>query len=154
MPVYNRLGEHIDRYFGFLVSEHGFVKGEAASDRQSFEIVFHSKTFNLKIQTYHRGIDAYLCKPIKPDDEINLFLLLQFLYEDTNKKISSNYFADTKDLDETYRLQIKWIAAAIESHLNEIKAFFAASDFEKSVIAVRQYVIAKNPELFARCGQQ
>ena len=75
------------------------------------------------------------------------------LWELYKKAVSSFWTVEEIDLSGDIK---DWELLTINERnfIKMVLAFFAASDFEKSVIAVRQYVIAKNPELFARCGQQ
>lgn len=144
------LDECVRESMRFLTQEYGFVQGDSISDGQSFQVEFRSDVVCLKIEKYRREVYAYLYKPAKQNDEINLFVLIQFLHKETTTGTKSNYFTEVEDLAENFRLQTQWIAKALKANFREINSFFLSPEFEQNTRALNQYVIGKNPELFRK----
>lgn len=145
------LDEYVQSYFRFLTEDYNFIESVSVSDGQAFQVEFCSKAVNVKIEKYRREIYVNLYKPSNPNNEMNLFVLLQFLHEKTDRKtIASNYFSDVNDIGECFRLQIQDVATALKSNIDDIMSFFLSEDFENKIYDVNRFVIDHHPELFPK----
>lgn len=144
------IGSQVDRYFRFLSDEFGFVKSHERCDQNEYEARFCAHDLAIRLEKYRRELYAYLSKPSEPHEEVNLFVLVDYLNNDTKDAVDSNYFRDEERLDECYRLQIEWLADVIGRHLPEIREFFSDKLYRENCSALKDYVIERHPDFYAR----
>jgi hypothetical protein len=143
----NNMITDINNYFSSF-EQYGFVKKSEKINNKVFEVVFRSKELIIRLEKYRREIYVYIANSSAPDEEVNLFTLLEYLNRNTGKHIKSNYFPNIENDDECYRLQIKWIVDAVTSNFNEINNFILSPDFKQKIDEVRLYIKEKYPDLF------
>lgn len=146
----DQLLKAVREHFAFLIHKRGFKLCETSPDDESFALEFTSKVFDIRIEKYRREIYAYVRKHSCADDDINLFTLVQYLHRDEADQPSSNYFSGVKDLDDSLRMQTRWIAETIRCHWTEIEQFFLSSELDKNREQINAYVMTQHPELFAK----
>jgi hypothetical protein len=109
---------------------------------------FDSKIFNIKIEKYRNEFYTTLCKINYPNDEINLYNLLDYIFKtDNNDRVFSNYFDEFTDF-ESYKLQIKYISDLIYDNFNAINNFFNNEDYMFKYEDLRKFIIMKYPDIF------
>jgi hypothetical protein len=146
----DQLLKAVHEHFAFLIHKREFKLCDTSSDDESFALEFISKVFDVKLEKYRREIYAYVRKHGCADDEINLFALVQYLHRDEAAQPSSNYFPAVKDLDDSLRMQTRWIAETFRCHWREIEQFFLSSELDKNLERINAYVMTQHPELFAK----
>lgn len=140
--------KYIYEFFQRLIEVYGFKVKTELKERQSYMIEYGSGGFVIKIEKYFREFYATLYKLNKPDCEINLFNLLEYLKQGCVEIPSSEYFRKEKDIDECYRKQLAQISAVIYENFDLIADFFNESEYELNVIEFEKYWKSKHPELY------
>lgn len=142
--------KYIYKFFSSIIEIYGFQKKRELNEGQSYMIEFSSNNFVIKIEKYFREFYALLYKINKPDYEINLFNLLEYLKQGDEKKFESNYFRNEKDIEECYKKQIDHISSVIYENYNLIGDFFNGEDYELNVVKFEKYWKNKHPEFYKK----
>ncbi|SFC87191.1 hypothetical protein SAMN05421747_1522 [Parapedobacter composti] len=138
----------IYEFFKRLVEVNGFKIKTELKEGQSYMIEYSSDSFVIKIEKYFREFYATLYKINKPDSEINLFNLLEYLKQGSVEIPSSKYFRKEKDIEECYRKQLIHISTVIYENFDLIADFFNEPKYELNVIEFEKYWKNKHPELY------
>jgi hypothetical protein len=146
--MYQELISYAKLCFTNLVKVHEFQYRTDLIDSSSFIMEFDSKIFNIKIEKYRNEFYTTLCKINYPNDEINLYNLLDYIFKtDNNDRVFSNYFDEFTDF-ESYKLQIKYISDLIYDNFNAINNFFNNEDYMFKYEDLRKFIIMKYPDIF------
>ncbi len=140
--------KYVYDFFVKLIELYGFQIKTELKEEQSYLIEYSSVNFVIKIQKYFREFYPTLYKIDKPNSEINLFNLLQYLKEGSLEIPSSDYFRKEKDLEECYRKQLTHISSVIFENFDLIDNFFNKDKYEINVIEFEKYWKSKHPELY------
>lgn len=133
-----------------LIESYGFRELKKIEDDLSEFAEYSSEHFVVKLVTYRREIYVTLYKAGNPDEEINLFNLLNYLNQKNSTTVESEYFPSETNLEECYRKQLKHIAYTVESHFKEIYDFFTCENIELEYSALEKYMLMTYPNLFSR----
>lgn len=142
--------KYISVFFKTLIDIYGFNIKREVNDGQSYSIEYNSDIVGIKLEKYRREFYVTLYKLNRPDREINLFNLLDYVNQTKSKALESNYFRDEKNIEAYYRKQLNYISEAIYDNYNVIKDFFSSNNYESKVADLEMYIIKKHPELFRR----
>jgi hypothetical protein len=77
--------EYIYEVFKKMIEVNHFQKKTEMNEGQSYKIEYSSDVFVIKVEKYFREFYATLYKINKPNNEINLFNLLEYLYGDNTE---------------------------------------------------------------------
>lgn len=139
---------YIDDYFIVLFKKFGFFVRNEINDDQTLSVEFCTKTFVVKLEKYRQEFYATLYKIGFPEHEINLFNLIQYLNQDSNNVLESNYFVNEKNLGERYKKQLKHIVSTIFDYFLQIDEFFKHDNFCLELEKLNKFMQDKYPELF------
>lgn len=141
--------KYIYEFFSKLIKLYGFAIKRELNEENSYLIEYRSADFVIKIEKYFREFYATLYKTNKPDDEINLFNLLEYLKQD-NETPKSDYFRQEKDIEECYRKQLNHISSVIYENYALLNNFFSSDDYELKFADFEMYWRNKHPELYKK----
>lgn len=105
--------EYIHEFFIRLTESFGFQIKTELDEEQSFMIEYSSEIYIIKIEKYLREFYVTLYKIDKPDIEINLFNLLEYLKQGEKQIPKSDYFRLEKDINECYRKQLLHLSSVL-----------------------------------------
>lgn len=142
--------KYIDDCFENLLGKFGFIKQNEVNEDRTFFVEFSAKTFAVKLEKYRREFYATLYKKDRPDDEINLYNILQYLNQNSSNVPESNYFVDEDDIEECYRKQIRHLASDISDYFPQLDEFFNHEEYDSEIENLDKYLQEKDPELFGR----
>ena len=137
----------IEESFSRLITELGFRK-ENTVDTNCDSAKFISEHFGIKVEKYRREFYVTLFKLESPNQEINMFNLLNYLNLNSNLVLESNYFADEANVMNSYRKQLEYISSTLYRNFQTIKEFFGREDFSSEHDRVNEFMRAKYPNLF------
>lgn len=140
--------KYIYEFFKRLVEVYGIKMKTELKEGQSYMIEYSSGGFVIKIEKYFREFYSTLYKMNMPDNEINLFNLLEYLKQGSEEIPSSEYFRKEKDIEECYRKQLYHISTVIYENFDLIDDFFNEAKYELNVIEFEKYWKIKHPELY------
>lgn len=140
--------KYIYELFKRLIEVYGFKIKTELKEEQSYMIEYSSGGFVIKIEKYFREFYATLYKINKPDSEINLFNLLEYLKQGSLEIPSSEYFRKEKDIEECYRKQLAHISSVIYENFDLIAVFFNEDKYELNVIEFEKFWKNKHPEFY------
>ena len=143
---------YIYEFFEKLIKFYGFKKKREVKG-ESYMVEYESNSLGVKIEKYFREFYALLYKIDRPDYEINLFNLLEYLKQDDDKKIKSNYFRSEEDIEEGYKKQINHISSVIYENWDLISDFFSGDNYEFKVAEFERYWKNKYPELYKKVDE-
>ncbi|MBB5395092.1 hypothetical protein [Mucilaginibacter sp. AK015] len=144
------LKQYILEYFAKLFKVYDFQITQEVNEKNSFMIEFSSTSFLIKIEQYFREFYPTLYKLNKPDSEINLFNLLDYLKRDGAQVPKSNYFKEEKDIEKCYKKQLSYISSVIYENYNSINDFFNDNKYESNMADFENYWKTKHPELYRK----
>lgn len=142
--------KYIYEFFKRLIEVYGFQIKKELNDGQSYMIEYSSGGFVIKIEKYFREFYVTLYKLNKPDGEINLFNLLEYLKQGDTLVPKSEYFRNEKDLEECYKKQLNHISGVIYENHNLINDFFSGNDYELKMAEFEKYWKNKHPEFYKK----
>lgn len=142
--------KYIYEFFKRLIEIYGFQIKTEINDGQSYMIEYSSGGFVLKIEKYFREFYATLYKINKPESEINLFNLLEYLKHGDTQVSKSEYFRKEKDIEECYRKQLAHISYVIYDNYYLINDFFSSDDYEIKRNEFEKYWKNKHPEFYKK----
>ena len=142
--------KYIYEFFKWLIEMYGFQIRAELNEGQSYMIEYTSNNFVIKIEKYFREFYASFYEINKPDNEINLFNLLEYLKQDDSKTPKSEYFREEKDINECYRKQLSYISSVIHENYDLINAFFNKDNYEVNIARFEEYWKGKHPEFYRR----
>lgn len=140
----------IYEFFKRLIEAYGFKIKTELNEDQSYLIEYSSKDFVIKIEKYFREFYASLYKLNKPDFEINLFNLLEYLKQGDSNIPKSEYFRKEKDIEECYKKQLAHVSSVIYDNYNLINDFFSDDHYEINVIEFEKFWKNKHPEFYKK----
>ncbi len=142
--------KYIYGFFTSLIELYGFQIKTELNEGKSYMIEYSSGIFVIKIDKYFREFYATLYKRNKPDSEINLFNLLEYLKQDNEQVPKSEYFRKEKDLEESYKKQLNYISSVIYENYNLINDFFSSDDYEIKRTEFEKYWKNKHSEFYKK----
>ncbi|MXV14540.1 hypothetical protein [Hufsiella ginkgonis] len=142
--------KYICEFFKGLVEMYGFKIKKELNEEQSYMIEYSSGDFVIKIEKYFREFYATLYKINKPDSEINLFNLLEYLRQGDTQIPKSEYFRKEKNIEQGHRKQLAHISSVIFENYNLINDFFSSDNYEIRVAEFEKYWKNKHPELYKK----
>ncbi|WP_437918735.1 hypothetical protein [Sphingobacterium sp. LRF_L2] len=137
-------------FFKTLVELHSFRKKRESNEGQSYVVEYSSSNFVIKIEKYFREFYVSVYKINKPDHEINLFNLLEYLTQGAEKTPKSDYFRNEKDVEECYKKQIDHISTVIHENYILINDFFSGDSYELRIEEFEKYWRNKHPEFYKK----
>ncbi len=140
--------KYIYEFFNRLIGLYGFQIKTELNKGESYMIEYGSDNFVIKIEKYFHEFYATLYKVGKPDDEINLFNLLEYLRQFDAMIPKSEYFRKEKDLEECYRKQLSHISYVIYENYDLINEFYNSENYESKITEFEMYWKNKHPELY------
>lgn len=144
----NFIKNYINDVFQRLIEIHGLEIIKELNQGQLYMIEFISKDFVIKLEKYFREFYASLYKVNRPDEEINLFNLLEYLRQDDTGIFKSEYFHKEKDIKQCYIKQLNYISSVIYENYTLIDDFFADTNYEIKIAEFEQYWKNKHPGLY------
>ena len=138
--------EYLKDFFQKLAVLEFGIKNEMESD----EVEFISVNYVIKIENYFREIYASIYSIKDPSNEVNLFNLLGYLRQQEDEP-QSNYFKKEKNLEESYRKQVNYIAKNILDNIGLINDFFEKDVYEMNYKKFENYWKKRHPELYRTC---
>lgn len=135
-------------FFKKLIEIYGFHIKKELNEGLSYMVEYSSRIFVIRIEKYFREFYATLYKINKPDNEINLFNLLEYLKQNDAQIPQSEYFRKEKDIEECYRKQLAHISSVIYDNYDLIKDFFCENNYELRVTEFERYWKNKHPEFY------
>lgn len=142
--------KYIRAFFSKLIELYGFILKKELNEEQSYMIEYSSVNFAIKVEKYFREFYATLYKLNKPDNEINLFNLLEYLKQGDAQVPKSEYFRNEKDIEECYRKQLDHISGVVYENYNLINDFFSGNDYELKMSEFEKYWKNKHPEFYKK----
>lgn len=142
--------KYIYEFFKRLVEVYGFKTKSELKEEQSYMIEYSSGCFVIKIEKYFREFYSTLYKINKPNSEINLFNLMEYLKQGSAETPSSDYFRKEKDIEECYRKQLAHISTVIYENFDLLTDFFNDAKYELNVIEFEKYWKSKHPEFYSK----
>ncbi|WP_257667162.1 hypothetical protein [Parapedobacter tibetensis] len=140
--------KYIYEFFKRLVELYGFQKKKDLNEGQSYMIEYSSNNFVIKIEKYFREFYTSLYKTNRPDDEINLFNLLEYLKQGDANIPKSEYFRKEKDIQECFRKQLSHTSSVIYENYDLINDFFSGNNYELKMAEFEKYWKNKHPEFY------
>lgn len=137
-------------FFKKLTEVYGFKIKTELIEEQSYMIEYRSDNFIIKIEKYFREFYVTLYKINKPDKEVNLFNLLEFLKQGDKHVPKSEYFHTEKDIEECYKKQFAHISSVIYDNYELIYDFFREEKYELKVMEFEKYWKGKHPEFYKK----
>jgi hypothetical protein len=141
--------KYIYEFFKKLIEIHGFGIKTEVNDGQSYMIEYSSKDFVIKIEKYFREFYVSLYKLDDLDNEMNLFNLLEYLKQGVTDTPKSEYFRKEKDIEESYRKQLKYISSVIYDNYSVINDFFE-DNYKSKITDFEEYWKNRHPELYKK----
>lgn len=138
--------KYIYEFLKSLIEIYGFRIKTELNEGQSYMIEYSSNDFVIKIEKYFREFYVSLYKIDKPDNEVNLFNLLEYLKQADSKAPRSEYFRKEKDIEECYRKQLSHISSVVYENYDLIKDFFSSDNYPE----FEKYWKNKHPELYEK----
>ena len=135
-------------FFKKLIEVYGFKMEKELIEEQSCKIEYSSDDFIIKIEKYFREFYLSLYKINKPESEINLFNLLDFLRQSDKFVPRSEYFHNEKNIEECYRKQFAHLSSIIYDNYELIIDFFREGKYESNEIEFEKYWKGKHPEFY------
>ena len=126
----------------------GFIKSMEWSEGRSYSIEYSSDCFVFKIDQYYREFYLSLYKPGKSGGTVDLYNLIDYLFQGSSVVVESKYFSEEETLNECYKKQFKYLADTVYSYYSAICDFFSAVDFESKMKDIDRFMINKYPNLF------
>ncbi len=142
--------KYIYEFFKQLIEVYGFKIKTELNEEQSYMIEYSSGDIVIKIEKYFREFYITLYKINKPDSEINLFNLLEFLKQSDSQVPKSEYFRKEKDLEECYRKQLAHVSSAVYDNYDLIMVFFDKKNYELNMMEFEKYWKNKHPEFYKK----
>jgi len=142
--------KYIHELFKKLIEVHDFKLKTKLTEGQSFCIEFSSGNFVVKIEKYFREFYTTLYKINNPDNEINLFNLLEYLKQGSKAVPKSEYFRKEKDIEECYRKQLVHVSSVIYDNYSLIIDFFNQNSYENNLKKFEKYWKNKHPEFYKK----
>lgn len=140
--------KYIDVFFKKMVEVYGFQKQAELDEGQSYIVEYSSDDFTIKIEKYFREFYTTVYKVKKPDSEMNLFNLLEYLKQGDTEIPKSEYFQKEESIDECYRKQIAHISYVIYDNYYGVKDFFREDGYDLSMTKFEEYWKNKHPEFY------
>lgn len=140
--------KYIYEFFKKLIEVYGFKVKTELNEGQSYMIEYSSDDFIIKIEKYFREFYVTLYKLNKPESEINLFNLLNYLKKGDKQVPKSVYFHNEKDIEECYRKQFVHISSVIYNNYELINDFFRDGKYELNLSEFEKYWKDKHPEFY------
>lgn len=144
--------KYIHEFFSKLMELYGFILKKELNEEQSYMIEYSSVNFVIKVEKYFREFYTTLYKLNKPDNEINLFNLLEYLKQDELQVPKSEYFHNEKDIEKCYKKQLNHISGVVYENYNLINDFFNGNDYdyELKMSEFEKYWKNKHPEFYKK----
>lgn len=142
--------KYIFEFFKNLIEVYGFKLKTELNEGQSYMIEYSSDDFVIKIEKYFREFYVTLYKTNKPESEINLFNLLDYLKHGDKQVPKSEYFQNEKDIKECYRKQFAHISSVIYDNYEVIDDFFREGKYELNLMEFEKYWKGKHPEFYKK----
>jgi hypothetical protein len=142
--------KYIYEFFRRLIEAYGLKIKTELNEGQSYMIEYSSGNFIIKIEKYFREFYVTLYRTNKPDSEINLFNLLEYLKQDDAHVPKSEYFRKEKDIEECYKKQLNHISAVIYENYNLINDFFSGDNYELKMAEFEKYWKNRHPEFYKK----
>lgn len=142
--------KYIHEFFEKLIEIYGFRIKTELNEEQYYMIEFCSKDFVFKIDQYFREFYATLYKIDTPNNEINLFNLLEYLKQGDSKVPTSEYFRKEKDIKQCFRKQFNHLSSVLYENYTLINDFFNDKNYELNVVEFEKYWKNKHPELYKK----
>ncbi|MGK6353524.1 hypothetical protein [Parapedobacter sp. DT-150] len=140
--------KYIYEFFKRLIEVYDFQKKRELSEGQSYMIEYGSNIFVIKIEKYFREFYISLYKVNRPDEEVNLFNLLEYLKQGDSDIPKSEYFPKEKDIQESYIQQLNHISSVIYENYDLINGFFIDNNYELRMAGFENYWKNKHPEFY------
>jgi len=135
-------------FFQKFIEKYGFKEKTKINEEQSYMVEYCSEDFVIKIEKYFLELYISLYKVNKPDDEINLFNLLEYLKQNDPIIPKSEYFRKEKDIEECYRKQLDYISSVLYENYDLINDFFGDDRYELMITEFEKYWKKKHPEFY------
>ncbi|GAA4314329.1 hypothetical protein [Compostibacter hankyongensis] len=132
--------------FKRLIEVYGFQIKTELNEGQYYMIEYSSDNFIIKIEKYFREFYSTLYKIDKPDSEINLFNLLEYLKQGNAQVPKSEYFRKEKNIEECYKKQLAHISAVIYDNYD----FFHKKNYELKMMEFEKYWRKEHPEFYKK----
>lgn len=139
---------YIDNCFESIVEGYNFKKVIKINDERDFLMEFHSKGFNIILESYRRELYCNLSKENDSELKIQIFNLLEYLNINSDNIPNANYFKDERNIELCYKKQIKYLSDIIYDNYAIIYNFFNQDKLEVRFNEIRVFMINKYPHLF------
>jgi hypothetical protein len=139
--------KYIHDFSKSLIAIHGFKIKTEINDGRYYLIEYSSIDFVIKIEKYFRELYVSLYKLSDPNNEINLFNLLEYLKQGNNVP-KSKYFHEEKDLEECYRKQLMYISNVFYENFIAINDYFSSNNYALNIVDMKNFRKNKYPELY------
>ena len=131
-----------------LIEIYGFKIKEEINDGRYYMIEYSSIDFVIKIEKYFRELYVSLYKLSDPNNEINLFNLLEYLKQGSINVPKSKYFHEEKDIEECYRKQLMYISNVFYENFIAINEYFSSDNYALNVVDMKNFRKNKYPDLY------
>ena len=138
--------EYVNEIFKRHIAVDGLQIKTELNEGRSYVIEYRSGSFVIKVEKYFREFYVTLYKLNKPDEEINLFNLLEYLRRGDTQIPKSEYFHNEKNINECYRKQLNHISETIHANYGLISDFFSDIDYEIRRVEFENYWKKMHPE--------
>lgn len=140
--------KYIGCFFEKLMKVYSFKIKSEINEGQTYMIEYSSTDFVIKIEKYFREFYVTLYKVNDESNEINLFNLLEFVKQKDLNISKSKYFPTGKNLEECYKVQLKYMSTVIYDHYDIIIDFFCNGNYKSRLAEFNKYWQDKHPELY------
>jgi hypothetical protein len=134
--------------FEKLIEKFNFQIHTESYNNRFFLIEFKSDKIIIKLEQYFRGIYVTLYRIDKPDFEINLYNLLDYLNQSNFDEKEDRYFENEKDLIVAFRKQLEYIASLLYKNYYLINDFFISGNYLSNFAEFDKYWRNKHPEFY------
>lgn len=142
--------KYIHEFFEKLIDSHDFQIKKELNEGQSYMIEYSSRVCVIRIEKYFLEFYMTLYKINKPDGEIELFNLLDYLKRGDEQVPKSEYFRKEKDIEQRYRKQLAYMSSVIYDNYDLIIDFFNEDRYELNIIEFEKYWRNKHPEFYKK----
>jgi hypothetical protein len=109
---------------------------------------YNLANFQIKLENYHKEIYLIISKNNDTENEINLFNLLEFLYQENKNKPESNYYKNEENLEQCLKKQIFYLSEILYNNLTLIKDFFKEVNYKTNIEKFNTFWKSSHSDLY------
>ena len=145
--------EYLLQKLNFLIEDYNFQLIKKEFDKEKFqflEVLYKSSQMLIKIEKYRHEFYLRLASLTDPDDWADLFMIIEYINKDANKKVSSRYFRKEKDLEICYKKQLDWISQKLHEYIKSIIDIYDEKRYRNELTEINKFAQKRANDYFEK----